>query len=283
MRINAYVLAGDPAWVEQSIASYYRLVDRIIVAFDSDGRSWSGLPMAVDESLERLRRADPLQKMVMMPGQFADPARRRMELETVQRQAALDAASDGADWVLQIDTDEIALSAGRLAAELHTAESRAARALEYPLRVLYARTRSGLFLEQSGRFWTMQASYPGPIAVAAGTRLSFARQVAGAPVHRVDLAPWNTDPAHPAGTPVHAVVGPDETIVHMSWVRSEAQLAEKALVSGHASDPDWNDTISAWRRRSRHPLRTAALSPLASDRFAHYRLSLLPQYAQTDP
>lgn len=283
MRINAYVLAGDPAWIEHSIASYYRLVDRIIVSYDSDARSWSGLPMSVDESLERLRRADPLNKMVMTPGRFADPDRAPMDLETAQRQTALDAASEDADWVLQLDTDEIVLSADRLAAELRTAQSKAAMALDFPLRVLYARTRGGRFLEQSGRFWTMQASYPGPVAVAAGTQLTFARQVAGIPLHRVDLAAWNTDPAHAAGTPVHAVVAADEAILHMSWVRSEAQLNEKALVSGHASDPRWNETMSAWRRRSRRPVRAVALSPFGRDPFAHYRLSRLPQFARTDP
>jgi hypothetical protein len=283
MRVNAYVLAGDPAWIEQSIASYYALVDRIVVSYDRDGLSWSGSPLSVEESLARLGRADPDRKMMLLPGKFADDSKPRMDLETAQRQAALDAASEGADWVLQLDTDEIALSTTRLRSELDAAESRAARALDFPLRVFYARTPNGRFLEQSGRFWTPQASYPGPIAVAAGTRLTFARQVAGASVNRVDVAAWNTDPVRGYDSPVHAVVSPSEAIVHMSWVRSETQLAEKAIVSGHAGDPHWHATIAAWRRRSRHPLFTVARSPLSRDPLARYRLTRMPRFARTDP
>lgn len=283
MRLHAYVLAGDPAWVQQSIASYYDLVDRIIVSYDQDARSWSGAQLSVEESLSRLRRADPFGKAVFMPGRYSDPNRPRMELETRQRQVALDAASEGAEWVLQLDTDEIVLSPQSLAAELDTAEAKGAKALDYPLRTIYARAGGDRFLEQSGRFWTPQASYPGAIAVAAGTRLRFARQVGDAPTHHVDIAASNTDPAHPPGTSVHSVIDPEEAILHLSWVRTEAQLAEKARVSGHAGDAHWEKTLSDWRRRSRHPLRTVALSPLRPGRLGHYRLTRLPEYAWATP
>ena len=38
---------GDPAWIAQSIGSYYHLVDRIIVSYDRSGRSWAGHPFSV--------------------------------------------------------------------------------------------------------------------------------------------------------------------------------------------------------------------------------------------
>lgn len=283
MRLHAYVLAGDPAWVEQSIASYYDMVDRIVVSYDRDARSWSGAPLSVEESLSRIRRADPQGKTVMLPGRFSAPDRPRMDLETRQRQAALDAASENADWVLQLDTDEIVLSDRALGAALRAAEAKGAQAVDYPLRTMYARTASGRFLEQSSRFWTIQASFPGAIAVAAGTRLTFARQVAGAPRHHVDFAPWNTDPAHPSDTAVHAVINPAEAVLHLSWVRTEAQLAEKAQVSGHGDDAHWGKTMRDWRHRSRHPLRTVALSPLRRGGSGHYRLTRLPEYATVAP
>ncbi len=44
MRLNAYVLAADPAWIEESVASYYDLVQRILVSFDDSGTSWTGHP-----------------------------------------------------------------------------------------------------------------------------------------------------------------------------------------------------------------------------------------------
>jgi hypothetical protein len=283
MRLNAYVLAGDPAWIPQSIGSYYGLVDRIIVSYDRQGRSWSGAPLSVEESLARIRAADPDGKVVMLPGDYADPERFTMRLETEQRQASLDAASEGADWVIQLDTDEIVPTPSVFGNHIARAHDRAAEALDYPARVLYARTADGVFLEQSRRFWGWQAAYPGPVAVRAGTTLSFARQAEAAPLYRVDMAPWNTDPAHPRWARVHAVVRPGDAVLHMSWVRTEAQMAEKAVVSGHASSRDWTRELRTWRTRARHPVRTALAAPFTGDPVQRYRMSRLPEYAGVHP
>lgn len=283
MRINAYVLAGDPAWIGESIASYYGLVDRIFVSFDRESLSWRGHPLSVEESLTRISAADPDGKTTLLPGSHSETSRPPMETETEQRQAALDAASDGADWVLQIDTDEIVRAPGTLLHHLRRAEQRAAEALAFPLRDVYARTRSGRFLEHCGRFWTTQAAYPGPVAVRAGATLSAARQPTTTSTYRVDVSPRNTDPAHPFDAPVHAVISPHEAILHMSWVRTEAQMAEKSVVSGYAGNRDWRRDLTRWRRRSRHPWRTAALAPFASDPFGRFRVISLPGLADVEP
>ena len=283
MKIHAYVLAGDPAWIGESIGSFYGLVDRIVVSYDADGLSWSGHPLSTAESLSRIAAADPDGKVVLRPGRFSNPELMAMWAETAQRQDALDAASEGADWVLQLDTDEVVADTGAFLAAIETADGRAASAVEYPARVLYARARSGRFLETCGRFWSTQSSYPGPVAVRAGTTLSHARQAAGVPVYRVDVAPWNTDPARPATTPVHRVIRRDQSILHLSWVRTEAQMAEKRTVSGHARDRDWDGELGRWRRRMRHPFLTAAAAPFARKPFERYRVASLPAFARLDP
>ncbi len=283
MKLHAYVLAGDPAWIAQSIRSYYGIVDRIVVSYDRSGLSWSGAPLSVDESRRRLEVADPDGKMVLLPGDYADPSRAAMAGETAQRQDALDAASDGADWVLQLDTDEIAPAPNAIARSVATARSRGATALDFPLRTIYARTRSGSFLESCGRLWTDRAAYPGAIAVASGTRLSFARQTGTAPLHRVDVAPWNTDPAHGATTPVHEVVPLSSAILHMSWVRTEAQLAEKQVVSGHAGESSWEQRMALWRRRSDHPRATTMRTPFSGDPSRWFRIVRLAAYADVQP
>jgi GT2 family glycosyltransferase len=279
VRLNAYVLAGDPAWIVESIGSYYDLVDRIVVSYDRSFRSWGGHPLSVEESLRRIAAVDPEGKTVLLPGDHSDPGFAVMANETVQRQQALDAASEGADWVLQFDTDEIVASPRSLLDQLAVADGRAADALVFPLRTIYARTRSGRFLEHCGRFWTPQAGFPGPVAVRSGTTLSLARQAEGAPVHRVDVAPRNTDPAHPFGTPVHAVIPPDEAVLHMSWVRTERQMAEKRVVSGYADERNWTRDLRRWRWRARHPWLTAAGAPVKRDPFQRFRVVALPQFA----
>lgn len=283
MRLNAYVLAGDAAWIPESVGSYYELVDRIIVSYDRGHRSWGGGRLSVAESLQRISASDPEGKTLLLPGDHVAPGRPRMELETEQRQAALDAASDGADWVLQLDTDEIVMSSRSLRSQVAVADGRAADAVAFPLRNVYARTASGRFLEHCGRFWSTQSAYPGPVAVRSGMQLAFARQAATSAVHRVDVAPRNTDPAHPFGTPVHAVISPHEAVLHMSWVRSERQMAEKSVVSGHADDADWQHKLSRWRWRAEHPWLTAARTPFARDPFQRFRIIDLPALAEVHP
>lgn len=283
MKLHAYVLAGDPAWIAQSIGSYYDLVDRIIVSYDRSFRSWGGHPLSVEESLRRMRAADPEGKMVMLPGDHSDSSRAVMAVETEQRQAALDAASDGADWVIQLDTDEIVSAPEILVAHVMEADRRAADAVVFPLRGLYARTASGRFLEHCGRFWTTQAAFPGPVVVRSGTRLSLARQAAGNPAYRVDVRPRNTDPAHAFDAPVHAVIPADEAILHMSWVRTEAQMAEKSVVSGYAGERNWVRDLGRWRRRSKHPWLTAAGAPFARDPFQRFRVVDVQEYAHVEP
>ena len=283
MKLHAYVLAGDPAWIRQGIGSFYGLVDRIVVSYDADGLSWSGNPLSTEESLDRIAAADPDDKVVLHPGRFSNPDLMAMWAETAQRQDALDAASEGADWVLQLDTDEVVTDPGELRAAIDAADAHAASALEYPARVLYARADSGRFLETCGRFWSTQSSYPGPVAVRAGTTLSHARQAAGVPTYRVDVSPWNTDPARPPTTRVHRVIARDQALLHLSWVRTEAQMAEKRAVSGHARDRDWDQELDRWRRRMRHPFLTAAGAPLARKPFERFRVTSLPAWAHVDP
>lgn len=283
IRCNAYVLAGDPAWAGESIASYYGLVDRIVVSFDRSHRSWSGNPLSVEESLRRIRAADPDGKVVLLPGEHVDTGPSLMATETAQRQAALDAASLGADWVLQLDTDEIVASPASLRHHVAAADGAAADAIDFPLRNIYAAAAGGRFLEQCGRFWTTQAAYPGPVAVRAGTTLSVARQARGVPHYRVDVAARNTDPAHPRNSAVHAVIPREDAILHLSWVRTEEQMLEKRIVSGYSKNRDWDRDLARWRWRARHPLLTAGSAPFSRRWFDRYRVVALPRVSGLNP
>src|SRR5580658_6560298 len=104
MKISAYILAADPAWIERSVLSYYDSVDEIIVSHDRTGHGWTGAPIAVGECVERLKAIDRDGKMRFCPGDYADFRHDPMAGETFQRQRCLADAGD-VDWVLQIDTD----------------------------------------------------------------------------------------------------------------------------------------------------------------------------------
>ncbi|PFG32365.1 hypothetical protein [Sanguibacter antarcticus] len=260
MKINAYVLAGDPAWTAESVGSYYSFVDRLVVSYDEENLSWSGHELEVPEALRRLTACDPQHKIVPLPGRYSAPDRFALDMETEQRQRALDAASEGADWVVQLDTDEVLASPGRFLACLERAEAEGFDAVHFPSRWWYQRAGAGSdrVLERRRRFGGARAEYPGAIAVRAGTRLRHCRQT-DVPHFRVDFAATSTDPAHPADAVVHDVVTPDEGIIHLSWLRSAEQMERKRVVSGHAGRVDLGEEIRRWRAAYRHPRLTVAL------------------------
>lgn len=260
MRIHAYLLAADPARIEASVASYYALVQRIVVSYDATGTSWSGTPLAVEECLEKLRHIDTEKKCLYRPGRFAQPHCDPLENDTRQRQIALDLAGEGADWVLQIDTDEVLADPAAFAACLQEADQRGFTAMEYPARWLFRDIGEGRYLERCSRLWQAAANYPGPVAARPGVRLHCARQCNGT-LFRVDFRRRNTDPFHGAHAAVHRVVRPAQAIFHYSWIRGEDELLRKTSAWGHSND-DWSAQIAYWRWAGAHPRLAVLSTPL---------------------
>lgn len=261
MRVNAYVLVADPSFLRESIRSYYDHVDRIVLSFDVDSTSWTGTPLPVEECLAIIDELDVQGKCVRVPGHYARLDQEPLDNDTFQRQEALDAASDGADWVLQFDTDEVMADPESFFHSLDRADATGAAGLYYPSRWLYARAGDDRYLEASTRFWRPIASYPGPLAVRAHTRLTHARQ-ADVPRYRVDLRPWNTDPSHHHEVVVHEVVPASSAVIHYSWVRDDETIRRKFGWSGHTADYTRPEVYRRWASRQRHPIRTVLTNPL---------------------
>lgn len=281
MRLTAYVLAADPAFLTASLRSYYPAVDRIVVSFDQDHTSWSGRPLPVAGCLEAVRALDVEDKCVLAPGAYARPGEPPLESETIQRQKALDQASDGADWVLQLDTDEVVPRWPAFLGAIEHAEAAGATALHYPSRWLYSRVGEGRYLEASSLLGRTVSHYPGPLAVTAGTVLTHCRQSEEAPLYRVDVRPWNTDPNHPRDAVVHEVIAPRDAVLHFSWVRPEQVMRDKFAWSGHADQYTEPAVFRRWAWRSRHPRLAAAGSLLR--RTDRYRVVRLPEPPGGEP
>ncbi len=260
-RISAYLLAADPNWLEESVQSYYGLVDRLVISYDETGTSWTGTPMPVEECLERLRAIDVDSKMHFAPGRYHRPGEHPLANETYQRSQALAVAGQDADWVIQLDTDEVVADPKEFRSSIAEADGLGYTGLEYPARLLYQHVRDNLYLEQCLRLWRICGHYPGPVAVRSGSRLTLARQ-GDVRLYRVDFRATNTDPAHPADAPVHRVIRPSQAIMHYSMVRSDAHMNAKSRSSGHATDYDWAPVIAKWKWHRAHPYLAVARTPL---------------------
>lgn len=278
-RINAYVLAAEPAWIEESIQSYYQLVDRIVVSYDRSGRSWTGTPMPIDECLMRLKSVDPQGKLDFRPGDYARPGRHPMENDTHQRQEALQQASDGADWVVQLDTDEVVTNLGVFHESLMEADAGNYDALVYPARWLYQRVSGSLFLEGSSRLWRRLEAYPGPVAVRPGVELRLARQ-GGTELYVVGYSRKTLPLYFLPPVPVRKVISYKDAILHFSWIRSDDEMTAKLTSWGHSHDRDWSHHLRRWRRAARHPLLTAASTPFQPDKLDRVRISLITGWQQ---
>lgn len=273
-QLSAYILAADPWWLEDSLLSYYDLVDRIVVSYDADGLSWTGTPLPTQECIARIRSVDTHGKCEYHPGRFYNQERPPLDNETEQRRVALEQASAGADWVLQLDTDEVLLDPGELVSAIEEADERGAAGIEYPSRYLYTRAGNGDFLEFVRPGWRVMANYPAPIAVRAGASLRHARQIEGG-LFRLDFAPNSTDPRHPFDAVVHRVISPGQAILHYYWVRSEDYMRRKVGWSGHADTYSEPRRLTAWRWHGRHPWLSTLLPASGPDR-EWFRLTVLP-------
>lgn len=274
MRIHAYVLAADPAFIEASVLSYYDIVDRIVVSYDKEFLGWSGKPIEVEQCLRRLSRIDAEGKLVLSPGSYRSKRTNEdlLALDTAQRQAALNEASEGADWVLQIDTDEVVPDARRLRQSLTEAEADGRQAVYFPQLWLLARTEHR-YLARCSRWGRLVAAYPGPVAVRAGTTLTLCRQtdVTG---YRVDIGALNTDPWTSRDVVVDAQISPAAAIHHFAWVRTDEEMAAKERTSGHSRESFWPSMLAFRERAVAAPLITLATNPLRSreQRFRAIRL-----------
>lgn len=274
LRVNAYVLVADPNYLAQSLASYYDRVTRIVLCYDQSATSWTGTPLPLDACLAIIRELDVKGKCIDLRGHFARLECDPLDNDTYQRQAALDAASDGADWVVQLDTDEVMLSPNTFFEALDRADRLGNSGLDYPSRWLYSRVAPGRYLEATRRSGAIAASFPGPLAVRAGTRLRLARQ-ADVPRYLVDFAPEHTDPWGETERPVHQVIAPDEAVLHFSWVRTHEVIQRKFGWSGHTEDMRAPAVYRRWAWRTEHPYLTAATSPLRPKSW--YRVSQIEE------
>lgn len=259
MKIKAYVLASFVDWLETSVRSYYDSVDQIIVTWDENHLSYSGRPLEIPKCLEILQAIDIHKKMTWNPGHYARLNHKPIDNETYQRQCAIDLAGD-ADWILQIDTDEVVTDVETLLSCLQEATDKKFLCVDFPARFLFRQLSEHRYMEVCSRFWGPVANYPGALAVRPGTLLEHARQSPEKPF-RVDFKSVNTDPWRSRNTPVHRVIKPDQAILHFAWIRDEAAMLEKSQVSNHSKDANWERELKRWFRSHKHPYLTALQTP----------------------
>ncbi|GAB3611868.1 hypothetical protein [Humibacter ginsengisoli] len=237
-RIGAYVLPGDPVWLEKTLAQYYDIVDVLVVPMPVSGRGWNGTTIPVHEVEGIVRRVDVRGIVRIVSGDWVDPER-PMHADTSQRQAALLALADeGVDWVVQLDNDEFLPDCAALLDVLYEAEKRGLESVEWPMRVLYRRTSSYVF-EVVADDGGPRYEYPGAIAVRPSARLVDARRAEGEYLRVTVRGDERSLQLRRPTAPLEhrfAAIGHEQAIVHNSWARSPRRIGAKLRSWGHSGD-----------------------------------------------
>ncbi len=263
MRINAYIMLADPAWIESSLLSYYNHVQRIVVTYDEDSLSWSGTNIQCDSLIERVRNIDFKGKCEFVKGKFSRSEffDNPMANDTYQRNFSINLASDGADWVLQLDTDEILPDFSLLTDLIHDAVAHNCESVWFPQRWMFQYPFTYYGLEWANRGGKRISVYAGPIAIRAGTEVILARRPSGIGLHvnRFDclVAPHSDN----------YVVSPrqfldNQCLLHMSHVRSYSHWRGKLASWSHSQDFDYTASIKFWRFSYKYPIVACLVSHL---------------------
>lgn len=268
MKLNAYFLAATPLWTRATVASYYPFVEKILVNYDQDGLGWNRSPIDIEGTLEILREMDVDSKIEYRAGSYSSAELTPHQNQVKQRQEALDACAD-ADWVVQLDADEVMAAPETFFACLQQAQDAGYNGLDYPARFFYVHLGGDWFLEKSRRFWKVTSNYPGPLAVRPGVTFNVGRQC-DARLFRVDFEARSTEPER-AHLPVHRVIAQSEAVYHYSWVRSRALLRGKFENHGALSKSNKAREYQIWNWCGQHPYLATLRSPLLIKRPRFHR------------
>ena len=266
MRLAAYVLLGDPAWLVPSIRSYYDHVDVIVASYDENYRSWAGFDLGpqIRQCIRLIEANDPDNKVLLAPGMYCRPDLHPSRAETMQRQAALNCASEVGAWVLQLDTDEVALNPERIVKEIAITDRLGNEALEFPARWVLSHVFGTWYVERASRLLRSWDGIPGAVAVRANAELLFCRQTESTRALRF------------ATGPNHGTVALEDAILHFTSVRSRNAVTLKMRMSGHAPDINEDRYMRAFDETTRRPLRAIARSMFHRSDGA-LRLARLPE------
>lgn len=262
-RIGAYVLPGDIVWLERTLKSYYHLLDDLVIPVPDGGIGWNGVAVPVQDALARIRKVDHRGIARSISGEWVNPDH-PMRADTAQRQAALDDLRGRVDWVIQLDNDEYLPDPEALLAAVDEAERRNLPAVEWPMRVLFRRTRKWVFeiVAENGQ---PHYEYPGPVVVRPEVRLTDARRTEGEFLRAVVGGDTTSlEVRRPAEEREHRwqTVTHQQAIIHNSWARTPKQIRAKLSSWGHAGDfgrkryywTRWWPTPLIWRiQRDFHP------------------------------
>lgn len=276
MKIVAYVMAADPAYLQSSVSSYYQQVDKIVVTYDRNHLGWTGKPVRTNQCLSLLRHLDVDNKCLYFEGDYARPEyfSDPNKNETFQRNRSLDIARQYGDWILQLDTDEVLPKALVLSSLVSEAVQHSCTSVWYPMLWIFSVNRRGVTVASNRRLVPI-ADFPGPILLERNQRVVYSRHEANRST-ALSFACNAVLGSVPETIVITKSLSWDELIYHYSIERSESDFQMKAQNNGHAFEVDWALAYRRWKLAKSSPLMAVFLGILSrktnsANKFTHLR------------
>lgn len=224
MKIKVGILISyDYPYAIECVKRLYEGADQIVLAIDEKLRTWNGGTFEIDPSFfEAIEQIDTHSKIEIYRDNFYIPELSTMQNETRERNLLADRMGREQGWHIQVDSDEYFVDFPKFVNYLHTIEKAVAHkkvTIQADWITLFKKDKNGYYIVSSGK----------------GNRVPIATNYPHYEVAR-------------AGSPAEMIhIECSHPVLHESWSRSDAEIAEKLGSWGHNTDFDTTAYLEFWR------------------------------------
>ncbi|WP_284459884.1 hypothetical protein [Chryseobacterium sp.] len=218
-----YLLSYDYSYIFTSIKQIYDEVDRIVISYDANNKTWAGNDVHIPDSFfTEIKKIDAQNKIIFYKDTFFISGMQPMELETRQRNMMAEKLGKGG-WHIQIDGDEYAYDFKKLSQFLRSH------------RYLLKNPEKKSFNFQVTFVTLFKHNAEGYFVITPFDEKCML--ITNAPQYKYARLNHNTE----------RVYALNYYLIHQSWARDEAEIIEKINNWGHKNDFDTSEFLESWK------------------------------------
>lgn len=211
------LISYDYKYFKNSLPTYYKYVDEIVLAIDQDRKTWSGIPFVIEEEFFKwIKEVDVNNKIRIYEDNFHLPNLNALENDSRERTLLGKFMGDGG-WHIQIDADEYFIDFPSFINDLRVIEKGKTQDLTIWLKwvTLYKKCKNGYVFINSNEQFPIATTKPEYVAarVTKNTR-------------KVEL---------------------NHKVIHQSWARKEQEISQKLESWGHNIDFPLISYFNFWK------------------------------------
>lgn len=216
-----YLLSYDYQYIFTSIELIYDFVDKIVICYDKDGKTWAGNNIKIpNEVFEKIKSIDYKNKIFLYSDSFYIEGLPPIELETRQRNMLAKQMGEGG-WHIQLDCDEYPINFDKLSIFLRKYQYLLKNPSKTPVNFLVNWVT--LFKQNEYAFFVV-TPYTEKCCL-----------ITNVPDYLLARRPKND-----------FFIPLDFNLIHQSWARDREEIIQKITNWGHKDDFDTQNFFKKW-------------------------------------